>query len=206
MFLRNLGNHPPEYTVPYSRRPQLKCLPLWKSQISYIYIGLAHVNNTGFCDVTNIILCNLPVKKSIEHFSYSLPFIPFVIPLPLPSSLLVCYLMQLNIVPESAALRTQSYGMCRYMRTTFLLVPYHTLMVNQKPYPIIYELSILLLLKMNPANHSGRAVSLEYWDRGLESPQSMDVCVFILWLCAVLCAGSGLTTGWSNVQGVLQTV
>jgi hypothetical protein len=34
---------------------------------------------------------------------------------------------------------------------------------------------------------------------------AMDVCVRLCWVCAVLCAGSGLATGWSPVQGVLPT-
>jgi hypothetical protein len=33
-----------------------------------------------------------------------------------------------------------------------------------------------------------------------------DVCVRLFYVCAVLCAGSGLTTGWSPVQRVLPTV
>jgi hypothetical protein len=32
---------------------------------------------------------------------------------------------------------------------------------------------------------------------------SMDVCVHLFCVSAVLCAGSGLTTGWSPIQGVL---
>jgi hypothetical protein len=46
--------------------------------------------------------------------------------------------------------------------------------------------------------------SLERWDRDFES-YSRHGClrVFILFVCAVLCAGSGLGTGWSSVQGVL---
>jgi hypothetical protein len=31
----------------------------------------------------------------------------------------------------------------------------------------------------------------------------MDVCVRLFYVCAVLCAGSSLPTGWSPVQGVL---
>jgi hypothetical protein len=34
----------------------------------------------------------------------------------------------------------------------------------------------------------------------------MDVCVCLFYICVVLCVGSGLTTGWSPVQGVLPTV
>jgi hypothetical protein len=34
----------------------------------------------------------------------------------------------------------------------------------------------------------------------------MDVCVRLSCVCAVLCAGRGLATGWSPVQGVLPTV
>jgi hypothetical protein len=34
----------------------------------------------------------------------------------------------------------------------------------------------------------------------------MDVCMRLLYVCAVLCTGSGFATGWSPVQGVLPTV
>jgi hypothetical protein len=34
----------------------------------------------------------------------------------------------------------------------------------------------------------------------------MDVCVCLFRVCAVLCVGSGLATGWSPVQGVLPTI
>jgi hypothetical protein len=34
----------------------------------------------------------------------------------------------------------------------------------------------------------------------------MDVCLRLFFVCVVLCAGSGLATGWSSVQGVLATV
>jgi hypothetical protein len=40
--------------------------------------------------------------------------------------------------------------------------------------------------------------SLEHWDRGFES--------HLLYVCAVLCLGSGLAMGWSSVQGVIPTV
>jgi hypothetical protein len=56
-------------------------------------------------------------------------------------------------------------------------------------------------------DHSGGTVEgmnclrpLEHWDREFES-HSRHGCV-----CAVLCVGSGLATGWSSVQGVLPTV
>jgi hypothetical protein len=41
---------------------------------------------------------------------------------------------------------------------------------------------------------------------GSNPTQGMDVCVRLFCVCAVLCAGSGLATGWSLVQGVLPTV
>jgi hypothetical protein len=41
---------------------------------------------------------------------------------------------------------------------------------------------------------------------GSNLTQGMDVCVRLFCVCAVLCVGSGLTTGWSLVQGVLPTV
>jgi hypothetical protein len=34
----------------------------------------------------------------------------------------------------------------------------------------------------------------------------MDVSVRLFYPCAVLCAGSGLATGWSPIKGVLQTI
>jgi hypothetical protein len=46
---------------------------------------------------------------------------------------------------------------------------------------------------------------LERWDRGFES-HSMHGCLYAFILCVVLCAGSGLATGWSLVQGVLPIV
>jgi hypothetical protein len=39
------------------------------------------------------------------------------------------------------------------------------------------------------------------WIVGSNPTWDMNICV-----CTVLCAGSGLATGWSPVQGVLQTV
>jgi hypothetical protein len=37
-------------------------------------------------------------------------------------------------------------------------------------------------------------------------PLALDVCVHLFCACVVLCAGSGHSTGWSPVQGVLPTV
>jgi hypothetical protein len=34
----------------------------------------------------------------------------------------------------------------------------------------------------------------------------MDVCVHLFCVCVVLCAGSGLATGWCPVQGDVPTV
>jgi hypothetical protein len=36
--------------------------------------------------------------------------------------------------------------------------------------------------------------------------RGMDICLRLFCVCVVLCVGSGLATGWSPVQGVLQTV
>jgi hypothetical protein len=41
---------------------------------------------------------------------------------------------------------------------------------------------------------------------GSNLTREMDVCMSLFCLCAVLCAGSGLATGWSPVRGVLPTV
>jgi hypothetical protein len=41
---------------------------------------------------------------------------------------------------------------------------------------------------------------------GLNPTGGMAVCVPLFWVCVVLCVGSGLATGWSLVQGVLQIV
>jgi hypothetical protein len=41
---------------------------------------------------------------------------------------------------------------------------------------------------------------------GLNPAGGMDFCVILFCVCVVLCVGSGLTTGWSPVQGVLPTV
>jgi hypothetical protein len=47
---------------------------------------------------------------------------------------------------------------------------------------------------------------LKHWDHGFESHlRHGGLCAFILCL-AVLCAGSGMTTGCYPVQGVLPTV
>jgi hypothetical protein len=62
------------------------------------------------------------------------------------------------------------------------------------------------------ADHGGRAVwsmnclrPLEHWGPGFESHSRHGyLCAFIL--CAVLCVGSGLATGWSPAQGILPTV
>jgi hypothetical protein len=41
---------------------------------------------------------------------------------------------------------------------------------------------------------------------GSNPTRDMNVCVRLLCVCVVLCAGSGLATGWSPVQRVLLTV
>jgi hypothetical protein len=41
---------------------------------------------------------------------------------------------------------------------------------------------------------------------GSNTTWGMDICVRLFCVCIVLCAGSGLATGWSPVQGVLPTV
>jgi hypothetical protein len=41
---------------------------------------------------------------------------------------------------------------------------------------------------------------------GSNSTRVMNVCVRLFCVCVVLCVGSGLSTGWSPVQGVLRTV
>jgi hypothetical protein len=68
------------------------------------------------------------------------------------------------------------------------------------------------ILRWMSDDHSGRAVwginclrSLEHWDRGIES-HSRYVYVCLYSVCVVLRVGSGLTTGWSPVQGVLPSV
>jgi hypothetical protein len=70
----------------------------------------------------------------------------------------------------------------------------------------------LFYVSNQQADHSGREVLgmnrlrlLEHWDRGFEShPRHGYVCIYAV--CIVLCVGSGLATGWSPAQGVLQTV
>jgi hypothetical protein len=65
-------------------------------------------------------------------------------------------------------------------------------------------------------------ISRSQWPRGLRHELStaartpgswvqnstpvMDVCIHLFCLCAVLCVGRGLATGWSPVQGVLPTL
>jgi hypothetical protein len=41
---------------------------------------------------------------------------------------------------------------------------------------------------------------------GSNPTPGMDVCLRLFCVCAVLCVGIGLATGWSPVRGVLQTV
>jgi hypothetical protein len=41
---------------------------------------------------------------------------------------------------------------------------------------------------------------------GSNPTQGMDVCVCVYSVCAVLCVGSSLATGWSVIQGVLLSV
>jgi hypothetical protein len=41
---------------------------------------------------------------------------------------------------------------------------------------------------------------------GSNPTRSMDICLLLFCACAVLCVGSGLTTGWSPVQVVLPIV
>jgi hypothetical protein len=78
---------------------------------------------------------------------------------------------------------------------------------------IIYILYWIHVDGIIKADHSGRAVlamnclrPFKHWNRGFESHLRHDVCVHLFCVCVVLCAGSGLTTGWSPVRGVLPTV
>jgi hypothetical protein len=41
---------------------------------------------------------------------------------------------------------------------------------------------------------------------GSNPTRCLDICVFLFFVCVVLCVGSGLSTGWSPVQGVQPTV
>jgi hypothetical protein len=41
---------------------------------------------------------------------------------------------------------------------------------------------------------------------GSNSTSDMDVCVHLFFVCAILCAVSGLSTDWSPIQGVLPHV
>jgi hypothetical protein len=70
---------------------------------------------------------------------------------------------------------------------------------------------VLIAIIILTAGHSSRAVwsmnrlrSLEHWDRGFES-HSRHGCMCTFILCMLLRVGSGLATGWSPVQRVLQT-
>jgi hypothetical protein len=60
------------------------------------------------------------------------------------------------------------------------------------------------------ADHNGSTWSLrplEHLERvGSNSTRGMDVCVRLFSVCALLCVGRGLETGWSPVLGVLPTV
>jgi hypothetical protein len=66
--------------------------------------------------------------------------------------------------------------------------------------------------KIHSADQSVRAVCgmyrlrpLDRWGRGFES-HSRHWCSHLFCVCAVLCVGSSLATGWSPVQGILRTV
>jgi hypothetical protein len=67
---------------------------------------------------------------------------------------------------------------------------------------------------ISSADHRGHAAwginclrPPKHWDRGFESHSRHEcLCAFILRLCCLVCAGSGLATGWSPVQRVLPTV
>jgi hypothetical protein len=41
---------------------------------------------------------------------------------------------------------------------------------------------------------------------GSNPTRAMYICVRLVCVCAVLCVGSGLATGWCPIQGVLQTI
>jgi hypothetical protein len=71
-----------------------------------------------------------------------------------------------------------------------------------------YNDTVLIMTVLWISIHSGRVVwgmnrlrPLEHWDRWFES-HSGHACVCV----HLFCVGSGLATGWSPVQGVLQTV
>jgi hypothetical protein len=46
---------------------------------------------------------------------------------------------------------------------------------------------------------------LEHWDSGFES-HSRHECLFVYSAFVLFCVGSGLTSGWSTVRGILPTV
>jgi hypothetical protein len=41
---------------------------------------------------------------------------------------------------------------------------------------------------------------------GSNPTKNMDACVYLFCVCVILCVGSGLETGWSPIQGILQFV
>jgi hypothetical protein len=78
-----------------------------------------------------------------------------------------------------------------------------------------YQGHILFIRQGNRSRPMTVTVRSKAWDVfahsntgivGSNPTRGMDVCVRLFCVCFVLCAGSGLATGWCPVQGVLQTV
>jgi hypothetical protein len=70
----------------------------------------------------------------------------------------------------------------------------------------------ILLIACVPIAVASRSETWTFFARsnagfvGSNATWGMDACVRLFWACVVLCVGSGLATGWSPVQGVLQTM
>jgi hypothetical protein len=78
---------------------------------------------------------------------------------------------------------------------------------------VIYSLAWVSMLYMKPPiTVAARSKAWTVFARsntgivGSNPTRDTDVCVRLFCVCVVLCAGSGLATGWSPVQKVLATV
>jgi hypothetical protein len=80
--------------------------------------------------------------------------------------------------------------------------------LNKNGWFLVMLLICRLYVRMSPARSKAWTVfaSSKFGVVGSNPTRGMDVCVRLFCVCAVLCVGCSLETGWSPVQGVLPTV
>jgi hypothetical protein len=97
---------------------------------------------------------------------------------------------------EGSGPRAQESGQCRQLaESACSLQQHYNVITNKLPIAVaarskawtVFARSDAVIVGSNPT-------------------QGMYVCVRLFYVCVILCVGSGLTTGWSLVQGVLLTV